>query len=58
MQALQVIEHILPGLDTVFVGPPPDLLPLEQVKEALCYGVVMTVPTAAHRASKIVSLEE
>ena len=46
VEHLDVVEHILPGIVTGFVGPAPYPLPLEQVEEALGDGVVMAVARA------------
>ena len=48
VEHLDVVEHILPGLGPGTVGPAPYPFSLEQIEEALCHGVVMTVPAPAH----------
>ena len=49
VEHLDVVEHVLPGLDAGFVCPAPYPLSLEQVEEALSHGVVVTVASSAHR---------
>ena len=58
VEHLDVIEHILPGFGAGLVDAPAYALALEQVKEALGDGIVVTVPAPAHRVLQIVRLDE
>ena len=58
IEHLDVIENILSGLFTRFIDLATYPLSLEQIEEAFDDGVVVTVPSAAHRMLKIMSLQE
>ena len=58
VEHLDLVEHILPGLISGFVGPAPYPFAFEQVEEAFCHGIVVTVPAPAHGMLQVVMLQE
>ena len=58
VEHLDVVEHILSGVGSCLVGSASYPLLLEQVEEVLGNGIVVTVPTSAHRVFQIVMLQE
>ena len=57
VDALDVIEHVPTSFFPVRIAPPPDSLTLEQLEEALCHGVAMSVASPAYAAHEAVGLE-
>lgn len=58
VEHLNVVEHVLAGLGPGSIGPAAYALAPEQIGEALGDGVVVAVPTAAHRVLQPVRSEE
>ena len=58
VEHLDVIEHVLAGFVARAIGPAPDPLAFEQVKEALDHGIVMAVAAPAHGVNQIVVPQE
>jgi hypothetical protein len=58
IEHLNIIENILSGFITRFIDLAADTLSFEQIEEAFDDSVIVTVPSAAHRMFKIVSLQE
>jgi len=54
VEELNVFEDIAPRVFSCSVSPPSDLLSLQELEEALCDGVVMTIAPTAHRVFQIV----
>ena len=55
---LDVIEHIGPGILPCAVDLPLDSLPLQQLKEALSHGIVVTVAASTHAGNQVVSFQK
>ena len=49
IEHLDVIEQIKPSFVTGSIGSPPDPFTIERVEKALCDGIFVEVPPAAHR---------
>ena len=47
VEHLNVVEHILPGIGSGFIGPAPYPFTFEQIEEALRDSVVVTVAAPA-----------
>ena len=45
---LDIFEHVPPCSVACEVSPPPDALPFQELEEALCDSIVMTITTTAH----------
>ena len=58
VEHLNIIEHILSGILSGFVGLASYPFPLEQIEKALRDGTIVAVPAPAHGMFQIVSLEE
>ena len=58
VEQLDVFEDIPPSFFACAVFPPSDLLPLQELKEALGHRVVVTIAPAAHRMFQIVFAQE
>ena len=58
VEHLDVVEYILPRIASGFVCSAPDTFALQEVEEAFCNCVVMTVSAAAHAVFEIVLLQE
>lgn len=53
-ELLDVFEHVSPRIVAGRICPSPDLLPLQQLKEAFCNGIVMAVSARAPARFQIV----
>src|SRR5690606_36925466 len=58
VEHLDVVEHVATRRIPGQVDPSPDPLSLEQLEEALGYGVVVAVAAPAHAADDSVGLQE
>lgn len=58
IEYFDIIEHVLTGFIACFICFPSDLFSLEQVEEALCNCIIITVSTAAHTGLQIVIVKE
>ncbi len=58
IEHLDVVENILPGTVSGFVGSAPDTFTLQEVEEAFGNRVIVAVPSAAHAVFKIMLLQE
>ena len=58
IEHLDVVENIRPCVVSGLVGSASNTFALEQVEEAFCNSIVMTVAPAAHAVFKIVLLQE
>ena len=58
VEHLNVVEYILPRVVSGFVVFAPDSFALQEVEEAFCNSVVVTISSAAHAVFEIVVFEE
>ena len=58
IEKLDVIEDICTSLLTGCIGFTPYAFSLEELEEALCHGIIITVSSAAHASFQIVCFEE
>ena len=53
IEHLNVIKYVLPCFSPSSVCFAPNTLSVQQVKKALSYSIIMTIPTTAHAMLKI-----
>jgi hypothetical protein len=58
IELLDVVENVLHGVVSGFVGSAPCTFTLQEVEEALVNGVVTTVACAAHAVFKVVLFQK
>ena len=58
IEHLDVIKNILPRVVSGFVSSAPDAFALQEVEEAFCNSIVMTVSAPPHAVLEIVLLQK
>ncbi len=58
LEHLDIIEHIAPGSFPGWIDSPLDPFTLEELEEAFCHGVVVSVSPTAHASLQVIGLQK